>query len=108
MTPEISIRTPDGVTEKIRLDSPVITLGRSREANLSYPEDTALSRHHLAFEKSGGTWVVRDLGSKNGTLHNDVPITGPAKLRPGDRILAGHLVIDFSSPAQPSETVVFV
>jgi len=85
-----------------------VILGRSREADLSYPEDTALSRRHLAFEKSGESWVVRDLGSKNGTYHNEVLVTRPTRLHPGDRIVAGHLIIDFSASPIPNETVVFV
>jgi len=75
---------------------------------LSYPDDVALSRQHLAFEKSGDGWVVRDLGSKNGTVHNNLPLAGPKRLQPGDRVMAGHLVIDFCSTNRPAETVVFV
>ncbi len=108
MSPELLIRTRDGGTTRVRLEAPVVTLGRSRDAYLSYPDDAALSRHHLAFEKSGDGWVVRDLGSRNGTLHNNLPVTGPKRLQPGDRVMAGHLTIEFDSSKQPSETVVFV
>ncbi len=108
MSPELLIRTRDGGTTRVRLEAPVVTLGRSREAHLSYPDDAALSRHHLAFEKSGDGWVVRDLGSRNGTLHNNLPVTGPKRLQPGDRVMAGHLTIEFCPSRQTSETVVFV
>ncbi|MFB3903932.1 MAG: SpoIIE family protein phosphatase [Acidobacteriota bacterium] len=110
MTPELLIRTRDGGTRTFRLEAPVVTLGRSRDAHLSYPEDAALSRHHLAFEQSGdGGWVVRDLGSKNGTLHNSRLVTGPRRLQPGDRVMAGHLIIDFCTTRKPvAETLVFV
>jgi sigma-B regulation protein RsbU (phosphoserine phosphatase) len=108
MPPELLIRTREGETTRVRLDTPVVTLGRSRDADLSYPDDVALSRHHLAFEKSGDSWVLRDLGSKNGTILNSLPVTAPKRLQPGDRVVAGHLTIDFCSAKQTSETVLFV
>lgn len=109
-TPEIVIRTPDGGVKTVAVDRPNIVLGRSpREAELCYPEDQGLSRRHLAFERSGGSLVIRDLQSKNGTLVNGIRINGPTKIEPGDRVTAGHLVITFaeSVPSASNETVVF-
>jgi len=108
MSPELLIRTRDGRTTTVRLEARVVTLGRSRDAHLSYPDDAALSRTHLAFERSADGWVVRDLGSKNGTLHNSQPVAAPKRLQPGDRVMAGHLIIDFCFTKGPAETVVFV
>lgn len=110
MTPEIVIRTQDGATKNLALEKDQISVGRSATNDLSYPEDHGLSRQHLVFERSGRNWQVRDLGSKNGTLVNSIRITGATKLEPGDRISAGHLVIQFAEPAPSvsNETVVFV
>lgn len=68
-------------------------LGRSSTNDLSFPTDPLLSRHHLDFERSGDDWVVRDLGSQNGTRVNGVLALEPVRLAHGDRIVAGHLVI---------------
>jgi serine phosphatase RsbU (regulator of sigma subunit) len=89
-----------------------LAFGRSATNDLSYPEDAGLSRQHLLFEKVGGEWTIRDLGSKNGTLVNGGRITAPHKLKKGDRISAGHLNMEFTEIGAPaagfSNTVVFV
>lgn len=107
---ELEIYAPDGQRRTAPLVSGRITLGRSSANELCYPEDAGLSRQHVAFESDGAGWVVRDLNSKNGTLVNGVRVEGSRRLQPGDRITAGHLVIEFGRPAEPasSETVVFV
>ena len=60
---ELLIHTPDGATRPLVLDRERYTLGRSSANELCYPEDAGLSRQHLALEKDGDSWVVRDLGS---------------------------------------------
>src|ERR1017187_1539872 len=97
MQREIQILSPDGQTRIVPLDSERISLGRSSITELCYPDDSGLSRQHLAFEKEGGEWLIRDLGSKNGTLLNGVRITAPQVLKPGDRVTAGHLILVFDS-----------
>ena len=83
-----------------------------RSANeLCYPEDAGLSRQHLALEKDGDTWMVRDLGSKNGTFVNGVRITSPYPLGKNDRVTAGHIALDFgenSLPPPSDNTVIFI
>ena len=106
---ELLIHTPDGRTRTLPLDRDRFSLGRSSTNELCYAEDAGLSRQHLAIEKQDDGWIVRDLGSKNGTLVNGVRITGPHTLGPNDRITAGHLSIEFSSRKPvPAQTVVFV
>jgi len=73
-----------------------LAIGRSSAAELCFPEDAGLSRQHFAFEPDGEDWTVQDLGSKNGTFVNNIPLKARLILRPGDRITAGHLVIVYS------------
>src|SRR5207302_10293915 len=91
---ELLIHTPDGKTRNLPLDRERFTLGRSSTNELCYAEDAGLSRQHLAIEKVGQSWTVRDLGSKNGTLVNGIRIASAHPLGPNDRITAGHLVIE--------------
>ena len=63
---ELLITFPDGRNRVVQLDQPVLTLGRSTDNDLGYPEDSGLSRRHLTFEKEGKEWNVRDLGAKMG------------------------------------------
>ncbi len=91
--PELQILSPDGKTRMTPLQGARITVGRSSIAELCYPDDAGLSRQHLAFESEGAKWFVRDLGSKNGTILNGVRLEGRPALKPGDRVMAGHLIL---------------
>ncbi len=97
---ELRIHCPDGQTKTLELHGDRITLGRSSTTELCFADDAGLSRQHLAFEREGDEWNIRDLGSKNGTLLNSVRLDGPMRLRAGDRVAAGHLVIVYDDPAE--------
>ncbi len=110
-TRELLIHTPDGKTQALPLKQPRYTVGRSSGNELCYPDDSGLSRQHFALEQQDGQWVVRDLGSKNGTFVNGERITASHVLGKNDRITAGHLIVEFAdrmeTPAA-ANTVVFV
>ena len=109
--PELQIFSPDGKSQKVPLQNTRVTVGRSSVAELCYPDDAGLSRQHLAFESDGRNWYIKDLGSKNGTLLNGSRVTDRNSLKPGDRIMAGHLIIVFdagSAAPQHTQAVVFV
>jgi serine phosphatase RsbU (regulator of sigma subunit) len=94
----------------VPLDRDRIGLGRSAVNELCYPDDHGLSRQHLVLIRDGGEWRVEDLGSKNGTLLNGQRLDKSAPFRPGDRVSAGHLVIEFSDAGEApvANTVMFV
>ncbi len=99
---ELIIRTPDGKSSAAPLTRDRVSIGRAPGNDLPYPDDVGLSRQHLVFERRGKEWCVCDAGSKNGTFLNGVRVTQPAVLRPGDRISAGHLSIEFAAPGAAS------
>jgi len=106
---EIVIQCPDGQIKTVPLQGNRFTVGRSSVAELCFPDDAGLSRQHMVLERDGDDWTVQDLGSKNGTLVNNIPLRAKLKLKPGDRITAGHLAIVFDdkgAAARPSEGVV--
>ena len=109
---ELSIRMQDGSTRTVPLLDSSIGLGRATTNELCYPEDFGLSRQHLVFEKTDGQWMIRDLGSKNGTVVNGFRIVAPTPLGNGDTVHAGHLQITFGGKEAEddttSQTVVFV
>jgi sigma-B regulation protein RsbU (phosphoserine phosphatase) len=108
--PELQIFSADGKSKNITLDGARLTVGRSSVAELCYPDDAGLSRQHLAFETDGRNWYVKDLASKNGTVLNGVRITDRKPLKPGDRIMAGHLIMVFGSDLDVAQRtqVIFV
>lgn len=108
MLHELQIHCPDGKIKKVRLEGERMALGRSSTAELSFADDAGLSRQHLVLEKDGPNWTVLDLGSKNGTLVNGTRITSKVRLRPGDRITVGHLLLVYDDPLAGGGSVVFV
>jgi serine phosphatase RsbU (regulator of sigma subunit)/anti-sigma regulatory factor (Ser/Thr protein kinase)/pSer/pThr/pTyr-binding forkhead associated (FHA) protein len=71
-----------------------ITLGRL-PANDLCVQDSCCSGRHAAIAPKDGEFVVRDLGSKNGTSVNGVRLTGEKVLRKGDEIKVGNSKIWF-------------
>jgi serine phosphatase RsbU (regulator of sigma subunit) len=96
MSRNLVIQRPDGQVDALPLSGSRLAVGRSSSVELSFPEDAGLSRQHFAFEFEGNEWTVRDLGSKNGTFVNNIPLKARLILKPGDRITAGHLTIVYS------------
>ena len=110
MRRELLIQRPDGQVDALPLSGSRLAVGRSSSVELSFPEDAGLSRQHFAFEFEDNEWTVRDLGSKNGTFVNNIPLKARLILKPGDRITAGHLTIVYSpdgdKPSVPKPGVV--
>src|SRR4051794_10466905 len=107
MPSELRIQCPDGQVKNVPLKGERLAIGRSSAVELCFPEDAGLSRQHFAFEPQDGQWTVMDLGSKNGTFVNNIPLKARLILKPGDRITAGHLVVVFSpADAAPNSGVV--
>ena len=103
MLRELLIQGPDGSSRTVPLTGR-LTVGRSNAAELCFPEDAGLSRQHFSFEPDGdGNWTIQDLGSKNGTFVNNIPLKAKLMLKPGDRITAGHLLIVYSPEGKPFE-----
>ena len=109
-TREIVIHNADGKVVAVPLDRDRISIGRSSNNELCYPDDAGLSRQHLALIHEDAKLYVEDLGSKNGTLLNGKKVEKRTLFKPGDRISAGHLTVEFagSTAASTHNTVEFV
>src|ERR1700690_1802668 len=101
---ELLIRDSEGKVTYLPLDRDRIMLGRSSACQLCYPDDAGLSRQHMALSKLDDQWVVEDLGSKNGTLLNDVKLEGRMPVAIGDRITAGHLTLELAASIPDAAT----
>ena len=107
-THELVISLFDGSQRRVPLESRRLTLGRSSESDLAYPDDPVLSRRHINFEFDGQNWWVEDLNTTNGTLVNGTRLAGRHRLSVGDSISAGRLTINFEIPADLEPEVTFV
>ena len=70
------------------------TLGRSRQCDVVL-DDPNVSRQHAEIRPRGGSWVLTDLGSTNGSSLNGRRIEGTEVVKPGDQIEVGTSVITF-------------
>ena len=107
---ELLIHTPDGKTRTLPLDRDRYTLGRSSANELCYADDAGLSRQHMVLEKSGETWTVQDLNSKNGTFVNGTRIEAARPLgaeRPHNR-RPPHARVRREGGSGRANTVIFV
>ncbi|NMR21551.1 FHA domain-containing protein [Cellulomonas fimi] len=91
------------------LDAPRTVAGRSVDADI-FLDDVTVSRRHAEFVREGEDFVVRDIGSLNGTYINRTRID-QAILRAGDEVQIGKYRLTFhpspvrehgGAPASPS------
>ncbi|HUX75543.1 MAG TPA: FHA domain-containing protein [Anaerolineae bacterium] len=68
------------------IDQPLVTIGRGSDCEIALPE-RQVSRHHAQIERENGGYLLRDLGSKNGTCVNGQEVRDrPYCLKDGDEI----------------------
>jgi serine phosphatase RsbU (regulator of sigma subunit)/pSer/pThr/pTyr-binding forkhead associated (FHA) protein len=89
----LNVRVPGEPARRIRLDRPVLTLGRSSTNDVPLADRT-LSRVHARLEVEAGAIRLVDLGSRNGTSLNGSRIGEPTVLASGDRIQLGETLVD--------------
>jgi FHA domain/Domain of unknown function (DUF1707) len=102
LTADLPAAPPAGVVERLRarlrgrpagllathdLAHAHLTIGRSSSCHLVMADDT-VSRRHAELFLDDGRWILRDLGSSNGTYLNGRRI-GEAEVRPGDVVHLG-------------------
>lgn len=80
------------------------TLGRDDHCTLSLGEDATVSRRHASLGWESGAWIVRDLGSKNGTqivsAASSTPVLAPTAIKPGDILQLGSARISVHRAAE--------
>ena len=72
-----------------------VTMGRSRQCEVTV-DDPNVSRQHAEIRPRGGSWVLTDLGSTNGSQLNGRRLAAPTVLKPGDQIELGTTTLTFA------------
>jgi len=88
---------------RVELDQEV-AIGR-QDADLVV-EDPEVSRRHAVLRRSGGSVVVEDLDSTNGTFVNGERIRGPIKVGPGDQVRVGRTTLEIEPDQRADDTIV--
>jgi two-component system cell cycle response regulator len=83
-----------GARYRLRLGTS-LEIGRSATAGISLQDVLSVSRNHASLQYTAQGVLLADLGSTNGTLIRDVPISGPTALKNGDRFQVGAVHFKF-------------
>ena len=84
-------------------DDDSLVLGRASSSDLVL-EDRFLSRNHSRIFRDGDQLMIEDLGSRNGTLLNGLPVKAPHPIGPGDVIKISGSVISVLEPGGMART----
>lgn len=76
------------------LDQPVIRIGRVAGMDI-HIDDVSISRRQAEIQRAGDGWVIRDIGSSNGTFVNGERLAGDRPLKAGDEIAIGQFSLFF-------------
>ncbi len=106
MKPRIAAITGRLEDTVISMNEGPVLIGRQAGATLKI-SNASVSRRHAMIEKDGDRFVIADLGSRNGTFVNDIPVKR-RELQHGDRVRIGEsqfffLFEDSEDPARTSE-----
>ena len=69
-------------------------------------QDPEVSRRHAVLRRSGGSVVVEDLHSTNGTFVNRERIRNPVAVGPGDEVRVGQTTLEIEPDWRAEETIV--
>ncbi len=94
----IVLRGPNAGS-RFLLDKDLTTAGRHPDSDI-FLDDVTVSRRHAEFRRDGNSFVVRDVGSLNGTYANRDRIE-EAKLTGGDEVQIGKFRLIFYAGGQP-------
>ncbi len=89
----VATRGPNAGSE-FALEHVITTIGRHPESDI-FLDDVTVSRRHVEVERTTTGYVVRDVGSLNGTYVNQTIIEGDTALTNGDEVQVGRFKLVF-------------
>ena len=105
MAGELSIKLPNGQVRRFRLAGRPVVIGRDAQCDLPI-DDPGASRRHARIVPVPEGFLVEDMGSKNGTLVNEMPCRSTL-LNDRDEVKIGSTSITFAAAiAGPTTSVV--
>jgi phosphoserine phosphatase RsbU/P len=100
--PHLRLASANGPPEWFPLRGDRIVLGRSRDCDLILP-DVLLSRRHAELVRAEHGWLLRDLGSLNGTRLNGARLEKDVLLQDGDVVEIADWSLAYRDAELPSD-----
>ncbi len=91
----------DGTRRDFPIRKDRVVVGRTNACDLRIPL-SSVSRQHCEITVSGDEIRLRDLGSSNGTFHNDIQVE-EARIDAGDQVSIGPVVFTLLVDGQPGD-----
>lgn len=89
---------------KWALDKPQLNIGRSPDNEIQL-DAQVVSRRHAVLEQAAAGWILRDLGTVNGTYVNGARVEGTHPLKEGDTITVGSFSLLVGDNQFPSTQI---
>jgi len=102
---KLLVTLPDGSNVTHELTDDTITIGRVSDNNIQI-EDASVSSNHAELTLRDTDYILKDLGSTNGTRLNGNKIEPDEEhqLQPGDRIRFGSIEVRYGTDLEQGET----
>ena len=104
---EVTVYSPLFSPFRQPLQGSTVSIGRASECSIPI-KDRYLSRRHAEIIAIDGSWILKDLGSANGTYLNGTRVERDQPLKPGDRIRLGDTEILFETPESNTDRMLAV
>lgn len=104
---EVTVYSPLFSPFRQPLQGPAVSIGRASDCSIPI-KDRYLSRKHAEIIASGNAWILKDLGSANGTYLNGTRVERDEQLKTGDRIRLGDTEIVFEAAERSTDRFIAV
>jgi len=104
---EVTVYSPLFSPFRQPLQGPHVSIGRASDCSIPI-KDRYLSRKHAEIIAIDGGWVLKDLGSANGTYLNGSRVEHDQPLKTGDRIRLGDTEIVFETSERSTDRFIAV
>jgi serine phosphatase RsbU (regulator of sigma subunit) len=104
---EVTVYSPLFSPFRQPLQGPAVSIGRASDCSIPI-KDRYLSRKHAEIIANGNAWVLKDLGSANGTYLNGSRVERDEQLKTGDRIRLGDTEIVFETSERSTDRFIAV
>ncbi len=81
------------VGQVFEINARKVTIGRDDDADIQIMDAGISRRHAMIIRDHGGTFLLQDTGSRNGTFANNNKVESTYKLQDGDKIQLGVMTI---------------
>jgi phosphoserine phosphatase RsbU/P len=104
---EVTVYSPLFSPFRQPLDGEAVSIGRASDCTIPI-KDRYLSRKHAEIISVGSGWILKDLGSANGTYLNGTRVERDELLKGGDRIRLGDTEIVFEQPERNTDRMLAI